>query len=278
VPSGIYADGYGNLWVADAENERVCYYKKNAQGQFLFHRVIGQPNATTGTDHTASPQTLRHPQGVTLDSAGRLWIADTDNSRIVRVDNAVNQSADDPVFSGVLGQADFYYYGQGSPADELNRPRSLTCDILDRLWIADTDNNRVVRYDLPATGNQHPAQLVLGQTGFNSNIPNGTTLDYIQKPFAVSIDLQGCLWVADSGNGRVLRHTPNDPVTSSVSKISGIFRVQWSVEPGVVYRMQASASMTSWLSLGSVTAQSATVMYQDFINPGTSMFYRIAGP
>lgn len=278
MPSGLFSDGYGNLWVADADNERVCYYKRNAAGQFVFQHVLGQPNATTGTDHAANSFTLRRPQGVTLDSAGRLWIADTDNSRIVRYDNAVSQSVDEPVFSAVLGQQDFYYYAQSSAADSLNRPRGITCDKMDRLWIADTGNNRVVRYDLPAAGGQHPAQLALGQMGFNINLPNDTTLRGMQEPVAVSIDPHGCLWVADSGNGRVVRHTPDDPVALTVSKISGIFRVHWGLEPGVYYRVQVSGNMKSWLAYGSFTAQSPITLWQDFITAGTSLFYRVAGP
>ena len=76
----------------------------------------------------------------------------------------------------------------------------------------------------------------------------------------------------------MLRHTPDDPVSLSATKISGIFRAQWGVEPGVFYRVEVSSSLKSWLAAGSLTAQSPVAMWQDFMTPGAAVFYRIVGP
>jgi uncharacterized protein (TIGR03437 family) len=84
----------------------------------------------------------------------------------------------------------------------------------DALYVADSQNNRVLGYrDLRALNGGVRADIVIGQIDFSStsiNFPTGdanqVTAQGLFNPTCVAVDAEGSLWVADSGNGRVLRY------------------------------------------------------------------------
>ena len=104
----------------------------------------------------------------------------------------------------VLGQTDFETIGLPSErsASTLNRPTSASTDGT-HLVIADTWDNRVLIWNSIPTANGQPADVVLGQVDFVKAVP-GTSQSALRGPQGVWIDDQGRLWVADSGNYRLL--------------------------------------------------------------------------
>lgn len=71
------------------------------------------------------------------------------------------------------------------------------------LAVADTDNNRILIWKSLPTVNQQPADLVVGQSSMTDKKP-GTTASTLRGPEAVWVDDSNGLWVADTGNNRVL--------------------------------------------------------------------------
>lgn len=118
----------------------------------------------------------------------------------------------------VLGQNDFTHAMQnlGGPSG-LKDPFGVGVDksvTPNRIYVADTDNNRILGWaneqDLTSGA---PADLVLGQNDFNSGHNNGGTMagdasgvgpDSLEQPTSVAVDAGGNVYVADSGNNRVL--------------------------------------------------------------------------
>jgi uncharacterized protein (TIGR03437 family) len=132
-PSGVAVDSAGNLYIADTSNHRI---RKVSDG--VITTVAG--NGTGGFSGDNGPATsaqLFSPNGVGVDSAGNLYIADTFNHRVRKVSNGV--------ISTVAGNGTPGYGGENGPASsaQLSNPNGVAVDAAGNLYIADTGNNRI---------------------------------------------------------------------------------------------------------------------------------------
>ena len=171
LPKGLALDGQGNLYVADTWNHRVQVF----DGDGNFVRTWGRE----GTE----PGQLKEPWGVAVAQNGHVYVADTWNHRIQVFDgegNLVNRwgqfgQAQEPTVSGDL------LYG----------PRDLAFDSRGYLYVADTGNKRVIKYDREGT--------MVGATGG----PGGEDLQ-MQEPVGIAVAADDTLYVADTWNKRIL--------------------------------------------------------------------------
>ena len=204
-PSGVAIDAAGRLWVTECYNHRVVRFDNAASkpNGAAADGVLGQPDFTTNTA-TISQNSMNYPSGVTVGTDGRIWVADRYNNRVLRFDNA-SSLANGANASAVLGQPDFTTKNAIASQSGMNSPYNLFIDpAQDTLWVADSVNNRVLRFDAATTKtNGAAADAVLGQANFTST---GSTVSQsgMSVPFAVSVDITGRLWVADAANHRVL--------------------------------------------------------------------------
>ncbi|MBK7974234.1 MAG: hypothetical protein IPK07_13460 [Deltaproteobacteria bacterium] len=175
-------------------------------------RVLAQPNLTSNVLNQPTVKSLFLPSDVTRDGTvgnTRFFVADTFNSRVLGLECAGSNCVL-PGFataSKVFGQPDFASYasnGAGVTATSLAFPRGVAVDASGRLFVADTDNNRVLVYNGPWS--DATADLVIGQTSLTAN-GAGSTLAKLRAPEGVHVDGSGALWVADTGNNRVLKFT-----------------------------------------------------------------------
>lgn len=139
-PSGLAVDRMGNLFIADTMNNRIR--KVDTAG--VITTVAG--NGEAGSDGVGGPAVdaqLNSPQGIAADIAGNLFIADTMNHRILRVD------AETGAITIVAGTGEAGYSGDdGSAARaQLSSPQDVAVDVLGNLYIADTANGRVRKVD-----------------------------------------------------------------------------------------------------------------------------------
>lgn len=215
-PDGVATDAT-SLYVADTLNNRVMQYvgpfTPGVNGMAATH-VIGQPGMTTGTAQALSDDSLLSPRGVAVDGAGRLFVADTGNNRVLRFPTPI--LIDQPVADQVFGQmGNFFTNGANQPvlsADSLRVPVGITFDSAGSLYIADNGNNRILRFDQPATTDT-TADAVVGQPNFTVG-GNSTTASTLASPTGLAVDSQGNLYVADTNNNRVLEF--NGPVVNGV--------------------------------------------------------------
>ncbi len=213
-PMHLAVDTAGRLWVADLENNRVLRFDNASAktGNSDADGVLGQPDFVSSADNqgmggTPGQNTMYGPTGVAVDTAGTLWVADYYNNRILRFDNAAAK-ANGANADGVLGQPDFVSSGENQGGDlaanTLSAPRGLWVDAQGRLWAADANNDRVLRYDNAAAkaigGN---ADGVLGQLSFTTReiLPFNARVNY---PRGVAVDAGGTLSVADFINHRIM--------------------------------------------------------------------------
>ena len=163
-----------------------------------------------------------------LDLAGNLYVPDWSNHRVLRYNSPFTT---DTLADAVWGQADFAGNtcnrdrGVGSPDNAslcLESPFNegfvggVAIDSGGNLWVADNQNDRVLRFPYSSTlGLPGPfADLVLGQPNFASSA-HGAALNQMWAPAAVRVDVTGTVYVADSLNGRVLVFEP--PLTSGMA-------------------------------------------------------------
>ena len=229
--SGIaYANG--TLWVVDSnrlgatpDNNRVLRYSDvatyptptqppdipgNECGvcRGVASLVLGQPDFIT-SNFALSPTGMRNPTGVATDG-NILVVSDTDNNRVL-IWNSLPQVNGQPA-NVVIGQKDFVSGGTSVPptASSLRGPTGVWL-AGGRLYIADTQDNRILIFNKIPTANNTPADVVIGQPDFTSLVQpdltksiNATpTAANMQNPVSVTTDATH-MYVTDLGQARVL--------------------------------------------------------------------------
>lgn len=218
-PQGVALDpASGKLFICDSLNQRVLRYASPVAfvNGGAAEAVFGQADFTTVT---AGPQRNKFssPAGITLDAAGRLWVADNINNRVVMFLDAANRASGSDA-DGLLGAATFIVNPAGNGDGQMRQPQDVAVDGSGRVWVADWQNHRILRFDNGAADaianagdvgqNLALADGVLGQSGFGLaqvNRGSGTPVrNGMNLPWKIEIDASGNLWVADNSNGRVL--------------------------------------------------------------------------
>ena len=199
APRGICLDRAGNLYVVDTANHRVLL----APSEGVVSTAAGNGAAGSGGDGGPAPQAqLNQPSACTVDSAGDLYIADTYNHRIRKVD--ATGTITTVAGMGVAGSAG----DEGAATSAgLNTPAGVTADDNGNIYISDTGNSRI-RLVTP-DGVIH---TIAGATaGFAGD--GGPALSaQIDTPGGILLDGSGDLYFADTDNNRVRRLVPDGVV------------------------------------------------------------------
>ncbi len=171
------------------------------------------------------------PMGIAVDPAsGAVYVADTLNHRVLGFANYLSFQ-NGAAASLVLGQSDFISTAAGGPSvgrdDAFVHPTGLAVDASGNLYVADTANNRILRFakptmNWPGVGSRQQPDLVIGQTALNKvsanqgatasastlSFPSAGSVQNASNPARVGMafDAAGNLWVTDYGNHRVLRY------------------------------------------------------------------------
>lgn len=206
-PIGVEVDGDGILWVADTGNNRILRFDSASEkvSGAAADGVLGQSDFDSSGNAT-TPSGLNSPQKVAIDSNGNVFVADTGNSRILVFLDAAN-AMNGTAASIVLGQENFTSPGVVAGQDGVFAPRGVAIDSMDNLFVADTGNNRVLRFDSAATKSSgDDADGVLGQQNF-TDTSSDTTSATFKLPYDVALDRDDRLWVVDTSNFRILGFT-----------------------------------------------------------------------
>lgn len=164
-PLGVWTDGTSKFIAADATNNRVLIWNSIPSSNFQpADVVVGQPDleqdVANNGGRTAS--TLNSPAGVFFDGT-KLYVADRSNHRVLiwnTLPTANGQPAD-----VVIGQTNFTAATANTAANRLRTPGGVFVQG-GKLFIADTDNNRVLIFNSIPTTNFASADVVVGQANF----------------------------------------------------------------------------------------------------------------
>ncbi len=207
LPKGITFDGTGNLFVADTGNGRIRRVDavtgviSTVAGDGLFQPPVDGVPATESS--------LFLPDGVAVDRAGNLFVSDTQNHRIRRVD------AGSGLISTVAGTGLPGFGGDGGPAVDavLNTPAGIAIGLDGEVLFADRLNQRIRRI---VSGR---IETVAGDGSLEASGDGGPALEAgLANPSAITRDGAGNLLLADSGSLRVRRV---DALTGVIDTVAG---------------------------------------------------------
>ncbi len=192
---GLAFDPQGNLYVADQGNQRVR--KIAPDGTVTLVAGTGE-YGSSGDGGPAKAAQFRNPRDVAVDASGNLYIADTYNYRIRRIDTQGN-------ISTAVGSS-YGYSGDRGPAAgaQIGLPQAVKIDAGGNIWIADAGFH-VVRRIASADGSITTVAGT-GSQGFSGEQAPGWTA-LLNGPSAVAPAGNDVL-IADTGNDRIRRLTP----------------------------------------------------------------------
>ncbi|MCY3022432.1 MAG: HYR domain-containing protein, partial [Planctomycetota bacterium] len=207
-PSAVALSGSGNLFIADFMNMRV----RKVDSMGTISTVAGNGNwGYSGDNVVATSTSLGYVTGLAADWGSNLFIADTSNNRIRRVDSMTR------IITTVAGNGTAGYSGDGGPATSatLNRPSGVLLDGSGNLYIADNGNHRIRKVN----GMSQTITTVAGNgtAGFSGDGATAT-LASLNGPIAVALDWAGSLYIVDTGNHRIRKV---DAWSNTISTVAG---------------------------------------------------------
>jgi sugar lactone lactonase YvrE len=220
-PEDVALDGAGNVYIADAANGVIRKVDRNGN----ISTVAGDNERSPGFSGDGGPATnaaLDYPNGIALDTAGNLYIADTNNNRIRKVDLG-------GIITSVAGSTSGYS-GDGGPATsaKLNSPYGVRSDAAGNLFIADSGNNLIRKVDLTGTITTVAGNFGVGDEG-NSGDGGPATSAQLAFPIFVSVSAAGELFISDDDNLVIRRVDGNGIITTFA--VPGSFPGDLVVDP-----------------------------------------------
>ena len=182
------------LYIADQSNNRIRMVDLRTG---IITTIAGTGTATfNGDGRHATEAALAGPSGLTIGTDGRLYIADTFNGRIRAVDPSTG------MIETVVGDGGEYrYQGESEAASaSLSRPSGMAVDLEGNLFLTDSDNHLVRRWDRMAGRIDRVAGNGIANYGGDGEAPLEASLNY---PFGIVMDQQNHLFVADTFNHRI---------------------------------------------------------------------------
>jgi uncharacterized protein (TIGR03437 family) len=195
-PQGLALDGKGNLYIADSKNNRVRVV--NPAGiisTFAGTGAVSPGGAGSYNDGgLAINALLRLPSGVTTDSAGNVYIADTGDNMIRKVttDGVINAVAGNsyPGFSGDTGSA---------LVAGLHSPEDVAVDSKGNIYIADSTNAAIRQVNTSGLINTIAGDQTVGFSGDGGPATSAA----LTTPYAVCVDSAGNVYFAENGDSRI---------------------------------------------------------------------------
>jgi sugar lactone lactonase YvrE len=211
TPEAVAVDTRGSLYIADYDNNRV----RKVDSSGVITTVAGNGVAGyAGDGGPAVSAVLNHPSGVAIDGSGNVYIADTTNGCIRKVDSH-------GIITTVAGNGALGYSGDGGMASnaQLNRPRGLAFNAHGDLYVADQYNNRIREIDTTGT------ITTIAGTGTAQYSGDGgpATSARLNHPRGMALAGDGSLYIADTGNSRIRKVDTSGVITTVAGNGAQLF-------------------------------------------------------
>lgn len=215
LPKGVAVDGAGNIYIADSTDNRI---RKVDAATKNISTIVGtgvacaNPTSACGDGGPPSTAQLNFPEGVAVDAAGNIYIADTKDQRVRIVSGGTIQA-----FAGNGGACldSTRKCGDGLPAVSANLrlPQAVALDGSGNVYIADTGDHRIRKVDSTKVIN---AAVGNGTQGFSGDGGAAAAAE-LDLPAGVWVDASGNIIISDSGNQRVRQVD----TTNTISTLAG---------------------------------------------------------
>ncbi len=206
------------LYIADTHNHRIRAVDLTTN---IITTIAGTTPGFSGDNAAATAAHLNLPTAITLDTNQNLYLADTANHRIRRIDATTG------IITTIAGNGTQGFSGDTGPATSasIDSPTGLTVDSLSNLYLADTHNHRIRRITTTGTITTIAGTGTLGQSGDTALATNAQ----LALPHGLTIDPQGNLYLADTANHRIRRI---DATTGIITTVAGTGTQGYSGDTG----------------------------------------------
>ena len=205
LPVSIAISTAGDVYISDQANQRI----RKVDGMSIISTVAGDGmRGYSGDGGPATMARINNPVGqaappasrIEIDSRGMLYLADTGNHVIRRLDTNTG------VMTTFAGTGTAGISGDGSPATmaQLNGPTDIDVAPHGTVYIADTQNSCV-----RAVGTDGIIRTVVGRCGTRGFAGDGLPVAQalLDRPYGIEVDTMGRLWIADTHNQRIRVYT-----------------------------------------------------------------------
>ncbi len=201
-------DRSGNLYIADSNNNVI---RKVSAGTGLITTFAGTGvSGYSGDNGPATNALFNYPYGLSIDSAGDLYVADEGNSAIRMIAAATG------VITTVAGNGTPGFAGDGGLAasSQLSYPLGTAVDSSGNLYIADSENSRI--REVAAKTGIITTVAGSGQFGYAGDGGPATAAE-LEDPWGVAVDSSGNLYIADTDNNVIRKVTASTGVITTVA-------------------------------------------------------------
>lgn len=200
APFGVAADSVGNLYVSDIHSQTI----RKITPAGVVSTFAGSPGLVGTADGVGSAARFFNPEGIAVDGAGNVYVADSGNQtiRMISPSGTVSTLAGRPGFGGFLD-------GTGSAA-LFTVPCGVAVDIAGNVYVADTYNN-AIRKIAPGGVVTTLAGTPFGPMGSADGTGSAARFG---NPFGIAVDLGGVVYVADTNNSTIRKVTQAGVVTT----------------------------------------------------------------
>ncbi|MBR3632383.1 MAG: hypothetical protein IKN49_04945 [Elusimicrobiaceae bacterium] len=200
-PSAVAISPAGELYISDTDNHRIRKIDRNT-GKLITVVGNGEPG-DSGDSGLAVNARLYYPTDIAFDKQGNLFISDTGNNKIRVVEHRSQR-----IFT-IAGDGKRGYMGDntGRSVDaRFNHPTGLAMDSKGRIYVSDTDNQRIRRISIDFERRQTRIETVVGngRRGYNGEDINAWDAK-LAYPSGITITPRDMLYITDSGNNLIRR-------------------------------------------------------------------------
>jgi beta-glucanase (GH16 family) len=203
-PCDVAVDSAGNVYVADTNNHTV----RKITPAGVVTTLAGKAGSSGSADGTGTAAQFNHPSGVAVDSAGSVYVSDTDNDTI-RVITSAGMVTTLAGQAGTSGSAD----GPRTAA-RFNGPSGIVTDTAGNLYVADTLNHTIRKVTSSGV-----VSTIAGMAGVSGTADGTGTAARFYGPQGLTLDGAGNLYVTDTNNDTIRKVVTS---TSAVTTVAGL--------------------------------------------------------
>ena len=264
-PAGLAVDTAGNLLVCDAGNHTI----RRITPAGLVTTVAGSPGLPGATNANGTSARFNSPQGIAVDSAGNLYVADSGNHAIRRI--AAN--GDVTTFAGLAGSSGTTD-ATGASA-RFNSPKAITIDAAGTFHVADSGNHTIRRITPAGV-----VTTVAGLAGSPGSANGAGSTARFNQPSGIAATPDGInLYVADTANHTIRNNTLYNTLTPIADRVDPLRFYLWdatarrlltSTDGGASFSQVASGMSSTFAQFRSVPGHNGHL----WVRAGTNGLHR----
>ncbi len=224
-PSNVVVDSSGDIYIADTDNFVI---REVTTSNSFIQTIIGNNTLSySGDSGLAAKAELSSPAAVSVDTAGDIFIADSDNSAIrevVATTGDIQTVAGDGTICALPTAVVACGDGAAATSAQLNNPQGVFLDASGNIFIADTEDNRI-RVVNTGTATITVANVAIpsltiatvagtGTAGYSGDTAAAISAE-LSSPYGVFVDSTGNIYIADTGNN-VIREVSSSGIITTV--------------------------------------------------------------